>query len=530
MPHQLEYIVKDAIMMCDKGVLPMPFQPTYNTHVKMSGMVVATALDKQPIVNIPCFGACSMTGGQPCVPAPLMWLDTYKVKVKGQQTLLYKSKLPCSLGGQIEFLTSGQIPLPAEEYDSLLEEHGEETGGGWGWWDTAELIPVIGNVIGMVREAKKGNWGMVALNAAFLVVDVVTFGAGAAVTTPLKGGIKAAVKVGAKKGLQKATQTATKLGTKAGTKQLTKAGAKSFGKAVAKRVDEIAIKHAKVCVFACFPAGTKVAVKGGNKAIEEVRAGDQVWAYDEEHGNTELKRVVNTMQRKVDATVKIVLEQEEIETTAEHPFYTQAGWKDAADLSSNDRLRTREGRWQRIKEVSFAYEQKKVYNFEVADLHTYFVGAWQWLVHNATKCLSESFEAALKDAKKWADKARVELRAALELTDGLIQAHHVVPLEILHKIDTVQEAFRKGFKFNGVVNGKALHVYNHLFTNGSFYPHHSTYTKMVKTKIMALAEEFPKMSPEKLLEEKVLPELQSFLDEALESGSTINDLAKAKGY
>ena len=396
MPHQLEYIVKDALMLCDKGVLPMPFQPTYNTHVKMSGMTVATALDKQPIVNIPCFGACSMTGGQPCVPAPLLWLDTYKVKVKGQQTLLYKSKLPCSLGGQIEFLTSGQIPLPAEEYDSLLEEHGEETGGGWGWWDTAELIPVIGNVIGMVREAKKGNWGMVALNAAFLVVDVVTFGAGAAVTTPLKGGIKAAVKVGAKKGLQKATQNAVKLGTKAGTKQLTKAGAKSFGKAVAKRVDEIAIKHAKVCVFACFPAGTKVATEAGQKNIEEVRAGEQVWAYDEETEQSELKRVVSTMQREVDATVKIVLAEEEIETTAEHPFYTQAGWKDAADLSSNDRLRTREGRWQRIKAVEFFYEKKEVYNFEVEDWHTYFVGAWQWLVHNAVPCLTEAVNQILE--------------------------------------------------------------------------------------------------------------------------------------
>ena len=400
MPHELEYIVKDAIMMCDKGVLPMPFQPTYNTHVKMSGMVVATALDKQPIVNIPCFGACSMTGGQPCVPAPLLWLDTYKVKVKGQQTLLYKSKLPCSLGGEIKFLTSGQIPLPAEEYDSLLEEHGEETGGGWGWWDTAELIPVIGNVIGMVREAKKGNWGMFALNAAFLVVDVVTFGAGAAVTTPLKGGIKAAVKVGAKKGLQKATQTATKLGTKAGTKQLAKGAAKSFGKAVAKKVDDIAKATGKVCVFACFPKGTKVAIEAGTKNIEEIQAGDQVWAYDEESGSTELKRVVNTMQREVDATVKIVLEQEEIETTAEHPFYTQAGWKDAADLSSNDRLRTREGRWQRIKAVEFFYEKKEVYNFEVADWHTYFVGAWQWLVHNAEVCVTETIKKVLELSRK----------------------------------------------------------------------------------------------------------------------------------
>ena len=96
---------------------------------------------------------------------------------------------------------------------------------------------------------------------------------------------------------------------------------------------------------------------------------------------------------------KITLEQKEIETTAEHPFYTQAGWKDAADLRSNDRLRSREGKWQRIKEVSFAYEQKKVYNFEVAGWHTYFVGAWQWLVHNATVCFADLAKAGVKYAK-----------------------------------------------------------------------------------------------------------------------------------
>ncbi|SFB98944.1 hypothetical protein SAMN04489722_101409 [Algibacter lectus] len=35
------------------------------------------------------------------------------------------------------------------------------------------------------------------------------------------------------------------------------------------------------------------------------------------------------------------------------------------------------------------YTKKKVYNFEVADWHTYFVGAWEWLVHNARPCLSK---------------------------------------------------------------------------------------------------------------------------------------------
>jgi hypothetical protein len=34
------------------------------------------------------------------------------------------------------------------------------------------------------------------------------------------------------------------------------------------------------------------------------------------------------------------------------------------------------------------YTKKKVYNFEVADWHTYFVEAWEWLVHNTDICLS----------------------------------------------------------------------------------------------------------------------------------------------
>ena len=65
-------------------------------------------------------------GCSPCVPAPIDWMDTYKVKVKGQETILFKSNLPCGVGGKIEFITSGQVPLPPKEYDKLLEEHGEE--------------------------------------------------------------------------------------------------------------------------------------------------------------------------------------------------------------------------------------------------------------------------------------------------------------------------------------------------------------------------------------------------------------------
>ena len=73
-------------------------------------------------------------------------------------------------------------------------------------------------------------------------------------------------------------------------------------------------------------------------------------------------------------------------------------------------------------------------------------------------------------------------------------------------------------------------AYSHLFTNGKFYPHHSSYTKMVEATIEKAAKKFPNMSPEKLLTEKVLPKVNKFLDEVVDSGSTINDLAKIKGF
>ena len=62
--------------------------------------------------------------------------------------------------------------------------------------------------------------------------------------------------------------------------------------------------------------------------------------------------------------------------------------KDAADLQAGDRIRSRNEEDVGIKDVKFSYKPRKVYNFEVPNWHTYFVGALPWLVHNAKKCLS----------------------------------------------------------------------------------------------------------------------------------------------
>ena len=410
MPNDLEYVVKDAIMMCDKGAAPAPFTPTSNTHIKINGCLVTTKADKAPMTNIPPFGACSLKNGNPCTPATTNWSDTYKVKVKGQETILFKSKMPCSTGGKIEFITSGQVPLPPEEYDKLLEEYGEEEDSGWGWWDTAELIPVIGNVIGMYREAQKGNWWMVGLNAVFLVVDIASLGTASVATAAAKGAIKGGIKVAAKKVAQEALEATVKLGTKHGLKT----AGKGFAKAAGKKVDDIAQAAKKVCVFACFPSGTKVHTKNGLKNIEKITVGDFVWSWDEEFDRKALKKVVSTKKSKTDVIIELhTIEGEIIKTTPTHPFKTVYEWTDAADLKVGDILKTYSNKTLKISKVLHLPKNQEVFNFHVEDFHTYYVGENLVLVHNA--CYKATFFALYP------------------LLKGKVVVHHAVEQQVLKK-------------------------------------------------------------------------------------------------
>ncbi len=401
MPDPLEYVVDGALMLCDKGAVPANFTETANlTKVKVSDTVVSISGDKIAAVNIPSFGMCSCTGS-PCAPVPIEWQDTYKAKVNDQETIIFESKLPCTVGGRIEFLTSGQVAIPPEDMEEIMEEFGEDADG-WGWWDTAELVPVAGSIVGIVRETAKGNGWMALANVGFLAMDVgglFTFGGTTAASTAAKGATKVGIKA--------AMKSVAKMGGKVLRKGISK---KAFAKAVGKKVDEIADAAGHVCVKACFPAGTLVAVKDGHKNIEDIKVGDFVWAYNEATGESDLKPVVATMQNEVDTTVKITLGEDVIESTVEHPFYTRKGWKEAGNLTAEDELKTKAGKWEQIKALKYLFDKKKVYNFEVAEWHTYFVGAWEWVVHNA--CPNNLLKAPKKIWGKSADDIAKEFREA----------------------------------------------------------------------------------------------------------------------
>ncbi|KFA59025.1 hypothetical protein A9G48_04830 [Gilliamella sp. wkB18] len=133
-----------------------------------------------------------------------------------------------------------------------------------------------------------------------------------------------------------------------------------------------------------------------------------------------LKKVTAIIRKQIDTTVQIELEGETIETTAEHPFYTKQGWKDAADLTEQDHIKTKNKKWYRVKRQNFLYTKKKVYTFEVEDWHTYFVGKLAWLVHNAKPCLSGIF----KFIERYGIKSYKELKALVK-GKGL-QVHHFI--------------------------------------------------------------------------------------------------------
>ena len=288
--------------------------------------------------------------------------------------------MPCSLGGKIQFVTSGQVPLPDDAMEDIkaLQEQGSKTDEdeGWGWLDAVELIPVVGSIVGAVREGMKGNWGMMAMNIGFLALDIaglVSFGATTAASSASKAAVKAGVKVAAKSAAKTVAKQVGKSGLKTAVKLTSKGARKAFCKSIDKIIGKASL--GKVCVFACFPAGTKINTAGGLKNIEEIKTGDKVWSYNELTGEIGFQEIVRTMVREIDHTVELYTEEEIIETTAEHPFLTDNGWKDAADLQTGDKIRSRNEEDIEIKDVKFSYKPRKVYNFEVSNWHTYFVGA-----------------------------------------------------------------------------------------------------------------------------------------------------------
>ena len=135
----------------------------------------------------------------------------------------------------------------------------------------------------------------------------------------------------------------------------------------------------------CFTAETLVKVENGHKAISEIRVGDYVYSENVTTGEKGYKKVKQVFVSEVTTLYHIRVKDQEIKTTAPHPFYVIGkGWVEAEDLVVGDQLKMANGETIKVEAITIETlkEPIKVYNFEVEDWHVYYVSDMEILVHN----------------------------------------------------------------------------------------------------------------------------------------------------
>lgn len=160
---------------------------------------------------------------------------------------------------------------------------------------------------------------------------------------------------------------------------------------------------------ACFVAGTEVITGGqtGNYAytpIENIKVGDTIVAWDLGTQGQYTEAVEKVYVRETTELVRLCVDGTIITTTPEHPFMvaTTQEWRQAGDLSIGDEVSLADGSSGVItsKEKMNLTEPVSVYNFEVSNSHTYYVGRAGVLVHNSCTDIAGMRSKAVRDA--WA--------------------------------------------------------------------------------------------------------------------------------
>jgi hypothetical protein len=139
--------------------------------------------------------------------------------------------------------------------------------------------------------------------------------------------------------------------------------------------------YAPTTHHSCFGAGTSVRTLDGPKPIESVRTGDQVLSQDATTGRLSFTPVVAVYHNRPAATLKVSLGGESVVATGIHRFWKAGhGWVMARELKPGDPVRTLNGT-ARVASVE-TDTVRPVFNLEVADGQSFFVGESGVLVHD----------------------------------------------------------------------------------------------------------------------------------------------------
>ncbi|MEW4569640.1 polymorphic toxin-type HINT domain-containing protein [Tautonia sp. JC769] len=134
-------------------------------------------------------------------------------------------------------------------------------------------------------------------------------------------------------------------------------------------------------VMSCFGRGTLVHTIDGPRPIEELQVGDLVLSQDTTTGALSYRPVVATHHNPPSKTFEVRLDGETIVSSEFHRFWIAGrGWVMARDLKVGEVVRAL-GRTARVEAIVDGQVQP-VYNLDVADSRSFFVGDLGALVHD----------------------------------------------------------------------------------------------------------------------------------------------------
>ncbi len=155
----------------------------------------------------------------------------------------------------------------------------------------------------------------------------------------------------------------------------------------------------------CFAGGTPIRTIEGDRAIESIRPGDLVLVQDTRGGALSYQPVVAVFHNPPNQTYRVDLGGEAVTATGIHRFWKAGkGWAMARDLRAGDVVRTLGG-VATVTSVEPGRVQP-VFNFEVAEGRSYFVGKLGALVHDNSpvEAVPHPFDAVGADAPARGDR------------------------------------------------------------------------------------------------------------------------------
>ena len=296
-----------------------------------------------------------------------------------------------------------------------------------------------------------------------------------------------------------------------GLKVLTK-GSKLLSKG-SRKADDIA-DYIKPCPMNCFVAGTLIETSEGKKTVEDIQIGDKVLAKDDKTGDIAYKEVVDLFNRIAYKTYIISIGETKITVTGEHPFWVQdKGWVETKDLETGDILTTYDGQELPIDDILVKEEKVTVYNFEVADYHTYFVSELAVWTHNCTRLIPGTVGVVTGgSSKKLGENIFLSMGLKAGTTRTGYQAQHIIPSQ-MRKHPLIKKI---GMDLDDSSNGIFLREpFTGVSTMSTHKGFHSPYNQLVKRELdkininqdvdLLVNEVYNLQSKLRILQEKGMP-------------------------